>query len=217
MINQNTPARHEVAPVYKKTQRFGGKCEVRVGTQKGMDQQLIARAQSGDRLAFQLLIKSYLPLVVALAFRMLNDKAEAEDLAQEVMLKLWQNLKSYDSSRAQLSTWIYKIASNRCLDQLRRKKPDQLADDYDEAVAPAQDHDLYEKQINKKVESALQDLPERQRLALVLFHYQGESLSETGQIMGCSSEAVESLLARARRALKVSLKPIWQQMKQEKL
>lgn len=182
-----------------------------------MDQQLIVRAQNGDKLAFQLLVKEFLPMISGLAYRMLNDKAEAEDLAQEVMLKLWQNLKSYDSSRAQLSTWIYKIASNRCLDQLRRKKPDQLADDYDEIVPPSQDNELYEKQINKKVESALQDLPERQRLALVLFHYQGNSLTETGQIMECSSEAIESLLARARRSLKVSLKPIWQQMEQEKL
>ncbi len=217
MIKPNISARCKPAPIYKKVHHFEGKCEVRAGTQKSMDQQLIVRAQNGDKLAFQLLVKEFLPMISGLAYRMLNDKAEAEDLAQEVMLKLWQNLKSYDSSRAQLSTWIYKIASNRCLDQLRRKKPDQLADDYDEIVPPSQDNELYEKQINKKVESALQDLPERQRLALVLFHYQGNSLTETGQIMECSSEAIESLLARARRSLKVSLKPIWQQMEQEKL
>jgi len=182
---------------------------------KTMDQQLVESALNGDRQAFQRLLQSCLPNVLNLAYRMLNDRAQAEDLAQEVMLKVWKKLDTYDASKAKLSTWIYKITANLCLDQLRRKREDQLDEDYDAPTHAAQHQDLYDKQIRAQVDDVLSDLPERQRLALVLFHYQGHSLQEIAQIMECSREATESLLSRARRSLKISLKPIWQQLQDD--
>ncbi len=180
-----------------------------------MDQNLIIRAQNGDKAAFQQLVAEMLPQVLRICFRMINDQAEAEDLAQDVMIKLWKNLSKYDATKAKLSTWAYRIASNHCLDALRRKRPEQLDEDYDEAIEPGQLESLYEKEITKSIEHALALLPERQRLALVLFHYEGTSLAETGDIMDCSVDAVESLLRRARRKLKSLLEPTWQQMKRE--
>lgn len=182
---------------------------------KTMDQQLVESALKGDKQAFQRLLQSCLPNVLSLAHRMLNDQALAEDLAQEVMLKVWNKLDTYDASKAKLSTWVYKITANLCLDHLRRKREDQLDEDYDAPINAQQHQDLFNKQIRAQVDDVLSALPERQRLALVLFHYQGHSLQEISQIMECSREATESLLSRARRSLKTSLKPVWQQLQDD--
>lgn len=180
--------------------------------QNSMQQQLIKNAQNGDQAAFQELLKQHLPNILSLGYRMLKDKTETEDMAQEVTLKLWQNLNTYDQGRGKLSTWIYRITANQCLDYLRRKRPDQLDENFDAPSKINPHQDLIKKQTSSTVMDALNALPERQRLALILFHYQGHSLLETGEIMECSEEAVESLLARARRTLKTTLKPVWQQM-----
>ncbi len=180
-----------------------------------MDKQLVESALNGDRQAFQRLLQSCLPSVLSLAHRMLNDQALAEDLAQEVMLKVWNKLDTYDASKAKLSTWVYKITANLCLDHLRRKREDQLDEEYDAPVSAQQHQDLFDKQIRVQVDEVLTNLPERQRLALVLFHYQGHSLQEISQILECSREATESLLSRARRRLKTSLKPVWQQLQDD--
>ncbi len=176
-----------------------------------MDQVLIKRAKEGDKEAFQKIVSQHLPNILNLATRMLGNRAEAEDLAQEVMVKLWKNLERYDPNKAKLSSWLYRITSNQCLDQLRRKTPEQLDENYDEALSAKQDEELYEKQISKRIGQQLAALPDRQRLALILFHYQGATLKETAKAMQCSVEAVESLLARARRSLKTSLQPLWQE------
>ena len=176
-----------------------------------MDHLLIKKAKEGDREAFQKIISQHLPNILNLATRMLGNRAEAEDLSQDVMIKLWKNLERYDPNKAKLSSWLYRITANQCLDHLRRKKTEQLDENYDEAEPARQDEELYEKQISKRIGQQLAALPDRQRLALVLFHYQGASLKETAEVLQCSIEAVESLLARARRSLKTSLKPLWQE------
>lgn len=180
-----------------------------------MEQELINKAQNGDQAAFQKLVHMVLPNVLALGYKMLGNNAEAEDMAQEVMVSFWQNIKKYDPEQSKLSTWLYRITANRCLDYLRRKKPDQLNEEYDEPVEAVQEKEYYEKQIGDLVDLSLKDLPERQYLALVLFHFQGHTQQEIAEMMECSSEAVESLLARARRAMKKSLHPIWQTMNEE--
>ena len=176
---------------------------------------LIAKAQQGDQAAFKELVHMHLANVLALSFKFLGNKSQAEDVAQEVMLSLWQNVEKYDPTRAKFSTWVYRITANKCLDHLRKKTPDQLPEDYDAATEADQDKLLYNKQIATQMETSLKTLPERQYLALTLFHYQGLKMQEVAEIMECSSEAVESLLARARRSLKEKLKPTWQEYKGE--
>lgn len=184
---------------------------------RGMEQELIVRAQTGDKAAFQQLVHQSLPNVIGLSYQMLGDRTEAEDLAQEVMLSLWQNLEKYDPDRGRLSTWVYRITANRCLDRLRRKKVDQLDDDYDAPVEAEQHDALFDKQVSKEIDGAMQDLPERQQLAITLFHYQGHSMQEIGEILDCSVDAVESLLARARRSLKQSLAPLWDHVQEDEI
>ncbi|GJM01808.1 MAG: hypothetical protein DHS20C08_03090 [Rhodomicrobium sp.] len=180
-----------------------------------MEQQLIERAKAGDRQAFQEIVSQSLPNVTGLAFQMLGNQTEAEDLAQDVMLSLWQNIDKYDPEKAKLSTWTYRITANRCLDKLRRRKVDQLDDNYDAPIEATQHSDLFEKQVSTEIGKALDELPERQKLALTLFHYQGHSMQEVSEIMDCSVEAIESLLARGRRGLKSSLKPLWQHVRED--
>lgn len=175
-----------------------------------MDQKLIERVQNGDKAAFQKLVSQTLPKVTGLAVQMLGNQTEAEDLAQEVMLSIWQNIDKYDPEKAKLSTWTYRITANRCLDRLRRRKVDQLDDDYDAPIEASQHNELFNKQVQSEIGKALDELPERQRLALTLFHYQGNSMQEMSEIMNCSIPAIESLLARARRGLKSELAPLWQ-------
>ncbi len=175
------------------------------------EQDLIIHAQKGDQKAFKELVHQHLPNVLALGFRMLNNASEAEDMAQDVMLSLWQNISKYDAGKAKFSTWLYRITANRCLDRIRKKTPEQLPEDYDPVIEAEQLDNLYNKQLSKQMETTLQTLPDRQYLALVLFHYQGHRMTEVAEIMECSSEAVESLLARARRTLKQKLGPLWQE------
>lgn len=182
------------------------------GLGRPMTQELVKRAQEGDRDAFRQLVQEMLPQVLALSFRMLNDKAEAEDISQDVLVKLWQNLPKYDASKAKLSTWLYRITANQCLDHLRRKRPDQLDEDYDQPMEADQFNAIHSKEVSHEVKTALHNLPERQRLAIALFHYQGATLAETATIMESSVDAVESLLARARRNLKKSLQPTWHEV-----
>lgn len=180
-----------------------------------MEQQLIERAKSGDQLAFKALVTSSLPKVMGLAMQMLGNQAEAEDLAQEVMLSLWQNIDQYDPEKGRLTTWTYRITANRCLDRLRQRKVDQLDEDYDEPVEADQYSGLFEKQVRDEIGTAMADLPERQQLALTLFHHEGHSMQEIAEILDASVEAVESLLARARRNLKKTLQPLWQHVKED--
>ena len=173
------------------------------GREQGkMEQQWIEAASKGDKVAFGKLVTKHLPAIHALAKRMLGSDAEAEDIAQDVLIGLWRDLSSYDCEKAQLSTWIYRITSNRCIDTLRKRRPDQLDDDFDQPVPEHQENELFNKQLAALVGEQMDQLPPRQKLALILFHYNGHSLNEIADIMESSSDAVESLLARARRQLK---------------
>ncbi len=170
------------------------------------DAELLHAIGRSDMAAFGVLLDRYLEHVQMLARRMLGDAGEAEDLAQEVFLKIWKNPDRWQPGRAQFKTWLSRVAANACIDNLRRKKPDELEGE-DEPVDPAPGpyDETLNSQLAKRVEAALQNLPARQRLAITLCHYQGYSNKEGANIMQTSSEAIESLLSRARRSLKAML------------
>lgn len=173
------------------------------------DDELASRSAAGDAKAFQLLVDRHLPRILGLTRRMLGDDAEAEDVAQEAMLRLWRHAGDYDPTRAKLSTWLYRVASNLSIDKLRGRKFAPLEDAPEQEVSASQEKGILEEQLSQRVDVAMQGLPERQRLALVLFHYQELSMAETAEMLDCSVEAVESLLGRARRSLKKELENEW--------
>jgi RNA polymerase sigma-70 factor (ECF subfamily) len=176
------------------------------------DARLVARLAEGQSAPLRPLMDRHLPRLVGLGRRMLGDMAEAEDVAQEVFLTLWQRAAEIEVPSAGIGAWLYRVAANRCLDRLRARRP-ASADGLDQVtVAPRQEQGLQEHDIGRAVDLALQRLPERQRLAIALCHFEERPMAEAGDILGVSVEAIESLLARARRSLKRDLEGHWREL-----
>lgn len=162
----------------------------------------IARAAAGDRQAQAALVNRHMPAVYALARRMVRSDAEAEDVTQEAFLRAWKALPGWEP-RAKFSTWLYRVTLNLCHDRLRKHRETVMAEPPDrEDWALKPDEALDQAQRLERLHSALDGLPERQRAAIHLCALDGRTNIEAAEIMGISIEAVESLLARARRKLR---------------
>lgn len=181
-----------------------------MGGEDDSDDALVKRAGRGDRLAASRLIARHSPKILAVCTRMLGERASAEDCAQETFLKLWRSADRWRPGRAKFETWLYRVATNACIDRLRQRKPETAAEetlDYAEYAdgAPLADDGMIAEERRAIIEAALGALPARQRLAVVLSHYQEMSCADAAAVMEVSVDAFESLLARARRSLKESL------------
>ena len=191
----------------------GPRSSARPGVDAAGEAGLLRDVVSGSQAAFQRLVGLHAPGALAVARRMLGDEAEAEDVVQEALLRLWHNAGSIDVGPAGIRPWLRRVVSNLAIDRIRSGKATVVTDEVPEQAAPAdQDRALEARDTAGRIEAALAALPERQRLALTLFHYEGASQNETAEIMGISAEAVESLLARARRALKAALEHEWRDL-----
>ena len=170
------------------------------------DDELVRRAGQGDAAAVQALVARKLRRVLALAERMLGDPAEAEDVAQETFVKVWRNAARWRPGAARFDTWLHRVTLNLCYDRLRRRRERPTADPPDRPdPGPAPDRGLEAEDVGRRVRAALLALPARQREAIVLCHYQELGNIEAAGLMGVSVEALESLLSRARRALRGAL------------
>jgi len=184
-----------------------------MGAGASEDAALVAAATKGDADAFRTLVDRHLSSVLAVARRMLRDDAEAEDVAQETLLRLWRSADGLDVGAMGLRPWLRRVVSNLCVDRMRSGKRLTVVEELPERAEAATQHTSLEAQdASRRVDVALKALPDRQRTALTLFHYEGLSQVEVGQIMGISDEAVESLLARARRSLKAALREELQEL-----
>ena len=166
------------------------------------DDTLLALYGQGDRAAARALAERLTPLAFRVAQRMLRDPAEAEDVAQEAMLRLWRAAPGWQAGTAKVSTWLYRVVVNLSTDRLRRLRSVPLdAAPEPEDGRPGADEGLIEADRAAALEAALQTLPERQREAVVLRHLEGLANPEIAEIMGVGVEAVESLTARGKRGL----------------
>lgn len=165
----------------------------------------IARAAGGDRAAQAALVNRNMPIVYRVAYRMLQDAAEAEDVTQETFLRAWKHLPNWQP-KAKFSTWACTVALNLCRDRLRKKKPvlmEELPERVDTALRP--EEALASQQGVEGIAEKIAALPERQREALTLCALEGMSNIEAAAAMDVGVRALESLLARARRSLRASL------------
>ena len=176
------------------------------------DAALIARTATGDKVAYGLLVRRHLPRVLAVSRRMLGSEALAEEAAQEALLRLWTHAGSYEPEKAKLTTWLTRITANICLDRLRKRGEEAWPENFDVALPPSQEREFMDGQVAAKVNAALQTLPERQRLALILCNYEEMSMAEAASVMDTTPEAIESLLSRARRTLRRQLEPEWRML-----
>jgi RNA polymerase sigma-70 factor (ECF subfamily) len=180
------------------------------------DDDLMQRVARGDQDACRVLVDRHLGRIVTFATRTLGDAAEAEDVAQDTFLRLWSHAADWRPDAARLSTWLHRVALNLCRDRLRRR-PHVPLDDAPEPVDPRPEMSnvLHRRDVAQRVRDEVLRLTEPQRVALTLCHFQGIRNYEAADIMGITVEALESLLARARRTLRERLRPMAPQLMED--
>jgi RNA polymerase sigma-70 factor (ECF subfamily) len=170
------------------------------------DETLLDRYARGDAAAARALTARLTPRVFGHAYRLLGDRAEAEDVTQDALLRLWKISPEWRHGEAKVSTWLYRVTANLCTDRMRKKRPtavDEVPEMADET--PGAVEDMQQRARMDALQAALLDLPERQRQAVVLRHIEGLGTPEIASIMDIGHRAVESLVARGKRALADSL------------
>ena len=195
-----------------------------VGAMTRSDVQLMLDVKAGDDASFNLLLQKYRTPLINFLFRMVRDSATAEDLAQEVFLRVYRARKRYSPS-AKFTTWLFRIATNLALNSVRDNRHQRMEISLDAPViADAEDGDerpldvadkhpdieqhLVEEARKKMIRHAIEKLPEKQRAAVLLHKYQELDYNEIAKIMECSESALKSLLFRAYETLRVELAPL---------
>jgi RNA polymerase sigma-70 factor (ECF subfamily) len=163
---------------------------------------LMARVAAGDGAAFRHVVERHGAMVHALAWRMLGQASEAEDVVQDVFSRLWVNAKGWAPAGGGLGGWLRRVATNACLDRLRKRRfasdapvPERIDE------APLADAAIDAERRRAAVAAAIQALPDRQRAAIVLTYYESLPNAEAAAMLGLKVKALESLLVRARQAL----------------
>jgi len=183
------------------------------------DAVLMLRVKRGDRAAFAELVDKYKQPVMNFVYRSLRDEIEAEDLAQNVFLQVYKSRARYKQT-AKFSTWLFTIARNLCLNELRRRSrhpaesieethaenEDQPRQQYEDTSQLAPPEQLLQGELAKKIDEALGGLPENQRSALLLCRQEELSYEEIARVLKCSLSATKSLIHRGRETLKEKLK-----------
>ncbi len=168
------------------------------------DESLIHRIQEGNHKAFATLVNRHAKRFYSIAYRIVFNKQDAEDIVQEAFLKLWNKPELWNKSKqVKFTAWFYKVLTNLSLDHNKKKKPLPLSEDIQLVDKnPGQETLLNEKQEQVLLERFIKELPERQQLALDLCFYEGLSNKEAAKIMGVKVKALQSLLMRAKTTLK---------------
>ncbi|AWK90152.1 RNA polymerase sigma factor [Azospirillum thermophilum] len=171
------------------------------------DDALMERVAAGDADAFARLAARHMRRAVVLAERLTGNAADADEVAQEAFLRVWQHAGRWDGSRAAFTTWLHRIVVNLAIDRRRRPgwQPLEAAGDPPDP-GPDADERIAERQQAAEVAEALAALPDRQRAAVVLFHQEGMSMRRGAEVLGLGESAFASLLARARAALRAALR-----------
>lgn len=171
------------------------------------DSELLDRLAADDEAAFRMLVERHIDRAYAIALRIVGNAADAEDVVQDTMLKIWSHRGRWQHGRAKFSTWLYRVISNRCID-LRRKPRNENVETVPEMAdsQPGAVEVIERNQVNDMLELAMQRLPEQQRVAVILSYHENMSNGEIAQVMDTTIAAVESLLKRGRQQLRQLLR-----------
>ena len=188
--------------------------------QRAEDDELIRAAQKGERTAFDSLVRRYDRSVLRLALHMLGDEQDAQDVHQEAFIKAYRHLSNF-RFECSFYTWLYRIVTNLCLDQLRRRKSrredpatvldssgdelDLMANVTDDRAMANPGRELDRKTMNTAIQNALNDLTPRERTVFELKHYQGLKLRTIGEMLSTTEETAKNTLFRATRKLRSAL------------
>ncbi len=175
------------------------------GLETASDEDLMLRTGQGDRAAFRRLMARHAAKMLALARRMVPNHADAEEIVQEAMIRVWVNAPRWRADAA-FRTWLYRVTVNLCLNR-RRQKPFVPLDDASEVPdpSPSAADELAKRQTERLVANLIAGLPDRQRAAIVLTYYEGLSNAETASVLDTTVSSVEALLVRAKRMLRAGL------------
>lgn len=171
------------------------------------DEDLLNRLAADDESAFRQLVERHIDRAFGIALRLLGSRADAEDVVQDTMLKVWTHRGQWQHGRAKFSTWLYRVVTNRCIDLHRRPRTDNVdavpepMDAQPDAVSTMQ-----RNEVTKMLENAMQRLPEQQRVAVILSYHENMSNGEIADVMSTTVAAVESLLKRGRQQLREMLR-----------
>ncbi len=190
------------------------------------DAQLMLRFKGGDTEAFDQLFSRHTRPIVNFAYRFVRDRQLAEELAQEIFLKVYEAAGGYQA-QAKFTTWLYRIATNVCLNEIRKPRfraahkplseetPETARISLHAAAEDGPDKTLERQDISRALREALEKIPDKQRTAFILSKYQEFSYAEVAEIMKTSEKAVKSLIHRAREALAERLKPLLPELTRE--
>lgn len=169
------------------------------------DEELMMRAADGDMDAFEDLVRRHQETALNTAYHFLGNTSRAEDIAQEAFLKILAGASRYRPT-AKFTTYLYNVVWHLCVDTYRKSRPQALPE-APRRADPVNEPDraALREETSDLVRKAIDDLPARQRMALVLQHYEDLSYEEIAEALDCTTSAVDSLLVRARRALRESL------------
>ena len=171
------------------------------------DDTLLERMRDDDAAAYRLLVERHVDRAYAIALRVLGNVADAEDVAQECLVKVWTHRQAWQQGKAKFSTWLYRVVVNRCID-LRRRPSTECLDDVAEPMDEETDSvtRIHRAQVFGRLEEAMGRLPEQQRLALTLSYFDDLGNAEIAEILDTTVSAVESLLKRGRQTLRDRLR-----------
>ncbi|HVX77506.1 MAG TPA: RNA polymerase sigma factor [Bradyrhizobium sp.] len=171
------------------------------------DDLLLRRIAGGDEAAFRLLVTKHIDRAFAVALRFLGNRADAEDVVQDSFLKIWSHRGHWIENRAKFSTWLYRVVTNRCIDLSRRPRSEdvesfsELTDNKPDAVTL-----IHRDEVSDILDRAIRQLPDQQRVAVLMSYHENLSNSEIAELMGTTVSAVESLLKRGRQQLRSLLR-----------
>lgn len=172
------------------------------------DDELVRRAARGEQIAWGGLVDRHLSSVVSFAWYRLGDRVEAEDIAQETLLRFSKKALTWEPDGAKVRTWLYRVAGNLCIDRQRARRPETPLEDAEEtSIIDIQPHLDGKLDARRVIHKALAGLPDRQQMVLILVYYQGYTVKEAAVMLDVTEHAAESLLARARRAMRAALEP----------